>query len=62
MNAIDRTMARLKALEWAGNERKATVAAERAIDGGDFAGFLAHAAWASVCTERVKAWKEEAER
>jgi len=59
---IGRIRARLKAMHWASEERKSSLACVAAMGLGDRQGSRAHEAWAEICGMRAKAWKEEAEK
>ena len=59
---LGRVRARLTALRWGSEERKASLACVAAMGRGDRKESRAHEAWAEVCAERARAWKEEEAR
>lgn len=63
---IDATLtkchARLKAMHWASEERKASLACVSAMGRGDRVASRAHEAWAELCAVRAEAWQQEAEQ
>ena len=59
---LGRVHARLMALHWGSEERKASLACVEAMGRGDRTESHAAEAWAEICAIRAQAWKEEAER
>ena len=61
-SALARCHARLKAMHWASEERKASLECVAAMGRGDRQSSRAAEAWAELCDLMAKMWREDAER
>lgn len=61
-SSLDRIHARLKAMHWASEERKASLACVVAMGRGERLASRAYEVWAEICAHMARIWKEEAER
>lgn len=59
---LARCHARLKAMHWGSEERKASLACVDAMGRGDRRDSRAHEVWAEICALMACTWQQEAEQ